>query len=182
MKATGIVRRVDELGRIVIPKEIRRTLHIREGDPLEIYTDPSDGCVCFKKYSPVAELSNFLRGYSDAVFRTLGIPVLISDRDCIIDVAGCSKRLVLDKPISAELEKLIERHENLITDRGEKIIPLTTDNSDKLLEYHAQVIFPIVADGEVMGTIILLPDGATKESQIKVAETMARMIGRQLEQ
>ena len=181
MRPTGIVRRIDELGRVVIPKEIRQNLRIREGGPLEIYVDRHENCLCLKKYSPISDLATFLRGYSDAASRTLGIPVLITDRDQIIDAAGCFRNFVLDEPISCELERLIEFHESLISNEEGKNIPLTVNNSN-LPDYKAQIIFPIIANEEVMGTIILLPDSVAKESQIKVAETMARMIGQQLEE
>ncbi len=93
MKATGIVRRIDDLGRVVIPKEIRRTLRIREGDPLEIYT-ATDGEVIFKKYSPVGELSAFAAQYADVIARISGMPTLICDTDHVIAAAGVSKREV----------------------------------------------------------------------------------------
>ena len=103
MKATGIVRRIDDLGRVVIPKEIRRTLRIREGDPLEIYT-ATDGEVIFKKYSPVGELSVFAAQYADVIARISAMPTLICDTDHVIAAAGCSKREFLERRISAVLE------------------------------------------------------------------------------
>ena len=103
MKATGIVRRIDDLGRVVIPKEIRRTLRIREGDPLEIFT-ASDGEVIFKKYSPMGELSEFSGQYSDILSRTADLPVIITDRDHVISVAGLPKKDYLERHISKELE------------------------------------------------------------------------------
>ncbi|NLA76410.1 MAG: AbrB/MazE/SpoVT family DNA-binding domain-containing protein, partial [Clostridiales bacterium] len=108
MKATGIVRRIDDLGRVVIPKEIRRTMRIREGDPLEIYTD-SEGEVIFKKYSPIGELSEFAGQYTEVLNRATGLPVLISDRDHIISCSGISKKDVLDRRVSAPLETLMEK-------------------------------------------------------------------------
>lgn len=91
MKATGIVRRIDDLGRIVVPKEIRRTLRIREGDPLEIFTG-REGEVILKKYSPIADLGQFAQAYAEALYETLGTPILISDRDEMIAVSGISDR------------------------------------------------------------------------------------------
>ena len=107
MKATGIVRRIDDLGRVVIPKEIRKTMRIREGDPLEIYTD-REGEVIFKKYSPIGELQNFAAEYADTLHKTSSLPIFICDRDAIIAVSGASKREYLDKKISKELEELID--------------------------------------------------------------------------
>ena len=106
MKATGIVRRIDDLGRVVIPKEIRRTMRIREGDPLEIFTN-RDGEVIFKKYSPMGELSEFAAQICDALHKTTGGIAAVCDRDAVIAVAGGGKRELLDRRISRELEELM---------------------------------------------------------------------------
>ena len=107
MKATGIVRRIDDLGRVVIPKEIRRTMRIREGDPLEIYTD-REGEVIFKKYSPMGELSSFAAQYADTLYRTCNLSVLICDRDAVIAAAGVSRKEYQEKTLSPELERVME--------------------------------------------------------------------------
>ena len=107
MKATGIVRRIDDLGRVVIPKEIRRTLRIREGDPLEIYT-ATDGEVIFKKYSPVGELSAFASQYAEVLSRVSGLPVIICDKDHVIAASGVSKRELLERRVSPVLENYME--------------------------------------------------------------------------
>ena len=106
MKATGIVRRIDDLGRVVIPKEIRRTLRIREGDPLEIFTD-REGEVILKKYSPISELGDFAKEYAETLYETLGTPVLISDRDEMIAAAGLSKKDYLNRRLSPGVEDII---------------------------------------------------------------------------
>lgn len=111
MKATGIVRRIDDLGRVVIPKEIRRTMRIREGDPLEIFT-ASDGEVIFKKYSPIGELSEFADQYAEVLCRATDLPVIITDRDHVISVSGISKKEYLERRISSELETLMESRTN----------------------------------------------------------------------
>ena len=103
MKATGIVRRIDDLGRVVIPKEIRRTMRIREGDPLEIYTD-RDGEVIFKKYSPIGELNGFASEYAETLYKTAGMPIFVCDRDAVIAVSGASKREYMDRKISKALD------------------------------------------------------------------------------
>ena len=112
MKATGIVRRIDELGRVVIPKEIRRTLRIREGDPLEIFTD-RDGEVILKKYSPIGELGDFAKEYAESLYQALGHTAVICDKDAVIAVAGGSKRELMDKPISEEVERLMKKFPGL---------------------------------------------------------------------
>ena len=119
MKATGIVRRIDDLGRVVIPKEIRRTLRIREGDPLEIYT-ATDGEVIFKKYSPVGELGEFARQYADALAQTSGHIVCITDRDRVIAVSGGDRKSLLGKEVSRGLQNVIEDRMNLCTQRSDK--------------------------------------------------------------
>ena len=119
MKATGVVRRIDDLGRIVIPKEIRRTLRIKEGDPLEIFTD-KEGEVILKKYSPIGELSEFATGYAETLSRTTGHIACITDKDSVIAVSGGSKKEFLEQSLSPELEKVMENKE-IYTSKGKKI-------------------------------------------------------------
>ena len=107
MKATGIVRRIDDLGRVVIPKEIRRTMRIREGDPLEIYTD-RDGEVIFKKYSPVGEMLSEAQGYCETLYKSCGLVVAVCDRDSVIACAGGAKKQVLDQKVPAEAERIMD--------------------------------------------------------------------------
>ena len=121
MKATGIVRRIDDLGRVVIPKEIRRTMRIREGDPLEIFTD-RDGEVIFKKYSPIGELNAFAAQYAETLYRTCDLLVVICDRDSVISSAGVSKKEYADKSLSDELERIIEGR-SLYAHRARGICP-----------------------------------------------------------
>lgn len=122
MKATGIVRRIDDLGRVVIPKEIRRTMRIREGDPLEIFTD-NDGEVVFKKYSPVGEMSPFANQYADVMSRACGLPVVISDRDHVVAVAGLPKKDYYERRVSAQLEELMEQRQTHIAKPGTRNAP-----------------------------------------------------------
>ena len=145
MKATGIVRRIDELGRVVIPKEIRRTLRIREGDPLEIFTD-REGQIILKKYSPIGELNEFAQEYCDSLYESTGYTTMISDRDFIIAIAGGSKKEYLDKRISPELEKLIENRNGFATDEDNKPMKITYEDGN-IEKYSAQVIAPIVMQG-----------------------------------
>ncbi|WGI63321.1 stage V sporulation T C-terminal domain-containing protein [Escherichia coli] len=120
MKATGIVRRIDDLGRVVIPKEIRRTLRIREGDPLEIFVD-RDGEVILKKYSPISELGDFAKEYADALFDSLGHSILICDRDTYIAVSGSSKKEYLNKSISDLLERTMDQRNSVLEDSKKEI-------------------------------------------------------------
>ncbi len=184
MKATGIVRRIDELGRVVIPKEIRRTLRIREGDPLEIFTD-HDGEVVLKKYSPIGEIAAIAKDYTDSLYRTLGHITLISDRDAIVAVSGASKRDQWEKALSAEVENIMQNRMTVVKNiaDGERMLPIVSD--DHIDQYTAQIVSPILADGEIVGGLILVSrDSGTKMTNVdlKVAETTSTIIGRQMEQ
>ena len=184
MKATGIVRRIDELGRVVIPKEIRRTLRIREGDPLEIFTD-HDGEVVLKKYSPIGAIAAIARDYTDSLSRSLGHTAVICDRDMVVCVSGASRKDLVEKPVSAELERLMfQRQEaRLNAAEGAHMVPVTQE--DDAGAYTAQMIVPIIADGDVIGTLLLLSrETGARMTEIdrKVAQTTAGIVGRQMEQ
>ena len=184
MRATGIVRRIDELGRVVIPKEIRRTLRIREGDPLEIFTD-HDGEVVLKKYSPIGEIATIAKDYTDSLHRTLGHVALISDRDAVVSASGTSKREYAEKPLSPEVDQILQSRQLQVLNlaSGARMIPVTND--DRPDAYSAQIIAPILADGEIIGGLILLSrESGVQMSDIdhKVAETTANIVGRQMEQ
>jgi len=179
MKATGIVRRVDDLGRIVIPKEIRRTLKIREGDPLEIYTE-KDGGVIFRKYSPMGDMLEFASQMCEAIGTNTGRIAAVADRDSIIALHGAPKRELMDKPNSLELEKLMEQRKNYRFQPGDSMIR-ATESSDK---YHLGVAAPILSQGDLMGCVMLLMgENATafQESDQKLAQTVANFLGKQLE-
>ena len=184
MRATGIVRRIDELGRVVIPKEIRRTLRIREGDPLEIYTD-HDGEVVLKKYSPIGEIATIARDYTDSLYRSLGHISCICDRDMVVSASGASKRELWEKPLSHELENAISNRQTLHLNAAAnaKMIPITNDDDPH--GYTAQIVVPIIADAEVIGALILLSRESgikMSDTDLKVAETTAGIVGRQMEQ
>ncbi len=183
MRATGIVRRIDELGRVVIPKEIRRTLRIREGDPLEIYTE-NNGEVVLKKYSPIGEISQIARDYSDSLYRSLGHWACICDRDAVVSVSGGMKKDYLQKPLSQEVESAMQARQTLrlSSQDGSRMLPLTRDDDPSA--YTAQSLIPVVADGEVIGALMLISrENAARisDTDMKVAETTASLIGRQME-
>lgn len=177
MKATGIVRRIDDLGRVVVPKEIRRTLRIREGDPLEIFID-RDGEVILKKYSPISELGQFAVEYAEALFDSLQSPVIICDRDEMIAVAGASKKEYLNKKIGTELEDTIEKRKLKYMDKA-STIEITVDRKIELASY---CIAPIISSGDPIGCIIIFSEdhkiGLTEE---KAAETAAIFLSKQME-
>ena len=181
MKATGIVRRIDELGRIVVPKEIRRVLRIREGDPLEIFTD-KDGEIVLKKYSPIGELSVFAQEYVEAIASSLGCGVCVSDRDAIIAVAGIPKKELLGKTLHRELEDAISDRESILARRGEKKYIKILGHGDN--EYEGQIVQTIICEGDAIGAVILLSKEGGKpigESEQKAAVIAANFLGRQME-
>ena len=180
MKATGIVRRVDDLGRIVIPKEIRRTLKIREGDPLEIYTE-KDGGVIFRKYSPMGELQDFASQICESIGDNTGYIAAVADRDGIIALSGAPKRDLMDKPNSRELDKLMESRKNYRYIPGDAMLR-ATESSDK---YHLGVAAPILSQGDLMGCVMLLQAEEEKsfaESDQRLVQTVAGFLGKQMEQ
>lgn len=181
MKATGIVRRIDDLGRVVIPKEIRRTLRIRESDPLEIFTD-REGEIILKKYSPIGEISTFAKQYTDSLAQVSGHVALIADRDQFISVSGGMKGL-FGKALSKELEEKLDNRESVQAQRGDRnFITIAIDDEDS---YVQQTIVPVICEGDVIGAVLLLnADVKAKmgETELKLAQSAAGFLGRQMEQ
>lgn len=180
MKATGIVRRIDDLGRVVIPKEIRRTLRIREGDPLEIFVD-RDGEVILKKYSPISELGDFAKEYADSLFESTNHITMITDRDNIIALSGASKKEYLEKQVGQLLENCMENRKTLVEAEGGSF-ELIKDVSE---QYSSLVVAPIISSGDPIGTVVLV----SKDEQVKMGtmetkmtETAAGFLAKQMEQ
>ena len=172
MKATGIVRRIDDLGRVVIPKEIRRTMRIREGDPLEIYTG-TDGEVVFKKYSPMGEMIGFAGDFATALAEGCDLAVIICDRDRCVAVGGASKRDLLEKPITSELEKIVEDRRLFVNREGASLFAVTG------YEQKICVAAPVIAAGDIVGSVVLLETENTHsatDSDINLAEVAARFL------
>lgn len=182
MKATGITRKIDELGRIVIPKEIRRTLRIREGTPLEIFTE-KNGEIVLRKYSPMGELVAFAQQYADSLAQTTSMMVCITDLEQVIAAAGGAKKDYLGKPISEKLEQMIEdRGQSQAQPEEKKYVPVIKDPVE---EKFAQTVSPIICQGDVIGSVILLAkDAKTKMGEIekKLTYCAAGFLGRQMEE
>ncbi|KAB8126498.1 stage V sporulation protein T [Gracilibacillus oryzae] len=178
MKATGIVRRIDDLGRVVIPKEIRRTLRIREGDPLEIFVD-RDGEVILKKYSPISELGDFATEYAEAMYESLGLSVLISDRDEFIAAAGESKKDYLGKQISKQLDQVMDSRQIKI-EKSEQTIEIADGKEEQL---QAFLIYPIIANGDPIGCMVILTREQKEFGEVeeKSAHTAAHFLAKQME-
>jgi AbrB family transcriptional regulator (stage V sporulation protein T) len=184
VKATGIVRRIDDLGRIVIPKEIRRTLRIREGDPLEIFVD-RDGEVILKKYSPIGELGDFAKEYTDALHETVGHIALIADRDAVIAVAGAPKKEFLDKRVGSEVEQAMARRETLLHNgaAGAELKAGLVGDDEDAPRFAAYVVVPIVVGTESIGTVMLAsrdPGVQLGDMERKLAETAAGFLAKQM--
>ena len=181
MKATGIVRRIDDLGRVVIPKEIRRTLRIREGDPLEIFTD-REGEIILKKYSPIGELGAFAREYAESLAQNAGHITCIVDKDQIIAVSGGAKKDFMEKHISGELEKVINtRNIHIATRNDTDFVPILEDDDESI--YNHELITPIISEGDVLGAVVMLSDDKKMgEVEEKLAQTASGFLGKQMEQ
>ena len=166
MKAAGIVRRIDDLGRIVIPKEVRSNLRLREGEPVEIFVD-RHGEVILKKYSPIEQLKQFSQEYADVLYSITGHSVAITDRDYVISIAGQNREYNVGDPIKPEVEDIANNKR------------ITSVNNEK-----SQVTAPIIAHGDTMGAFILIAEeGKTiSETEIKLADTAAKFIAKNIEE
>lgn len=177
MKATGIVRRIDDLGRVVIPKEIRRTLRIREGDPLEIYTD-REGEIILKKYSPISDLGEFANEYVDSLYETLGTPTLICDRDEIIAVAGVSKKDYVNRRLSSFAEDFMKER-TIVLEKMETTIELIPGQYEQVKSY---CVAPILSNGDPIGAVIIISKvHFVGEAEQKAAETAANFLAKQMD-
>lgn len=186
MKATGIVRRIDDLGRVVIPKEIRRTLRIREGDPLEIFVDRG-GEVILKKYSPIGELGDFAKEYADSLYEAIGHIACIADRDEIIAVAGGPKKEFLNKKIGPAVEKAMEARNSVLINQPRETLDgaLCAHETGEESPYEAEVIAPIIAEGDPIGAVLIVtkePDVKFTDLELKLAETAASFLAKQMEE
>ena len=179
MKATGIVRRIDDLGRIVIPKEIRRTLRFREADPVEIFTG-TDGEIILKKYSPVGELGEFARQYADALAQTSGHIVCITDREQVIAASGDDKKNLMNKPVTKELNQAMEGRCTIAAGEGEDGFVKVTDEA----QFKQEIMYPIICQGDVLGTVLMMSiDMKPKftDNEKKMVKTAANFLGKHME-
>ncbi|MDR1773250.1 MAG: AbrB/MazE/SpoVT family DNA-binding domain-containing protein [Clostridioides sp.] len=179
MKATGIVRRIDDLGRVVVPKEIRKTLRIKEGDPLEIFT-AKDGEVILKKYSPMGEMTEFAQTYADSIGDIYGFGIIITDADSIIAVSKLSKKDYKDKSITSDLEDVMLGRASKYLE-GEEVVSICRDDSK---DYHSQYIVPIISEsGDCIGSIIIIGKDASEQvqSEEKAIKLAAAFLGKQVQ-
>lgn len=180
MKATGIVRRIDDLGRVVVPKEIRKTLKIREGDPVEIFTD-NQGQIILKKYSPIGEMGDFARAYAEAMSQIAGHKVIVTDREKIIAVAGGVKKEYQGRNISRELEQVMENRTAVNSAKTGKIVSVAEGEEEPAAQ---QIIYPILCESDVVGAVVMFGKEKGKElseTENKIAGVAAAFLGRQME-
>ena len=180
MKATGIVRRIDDLGRIVIPKEIRRTMRIREGDPMEIFTS-REGEILLKKYSPVGELSEFAVALAESMAQTIGELVCVTDRDYVIAASGTGKKNYDGKTLEREFQIAIDNRCSQTMLESATIRVVEGDKG----EYESQTIATIISHGDSIGAVVILSHETEKtktESYLQLAKTMAGFLGKHMEQ
>lgn len=180
MKATGIVRRIDDLGRIVIPKEIRKTLKVKEGMPLEIFTD-QEGGIILKKYLPFSEFSNVAKEYAECMVQQTGLNVLVTDREKVIAAAGGSAKNLMGETISRKLERILDdRDEQLPTSERNRFIPVV----DGMMEREGEQVFSVIrSGGEIVGAVFLQSrDGRKKMGELekKIAAIAAQFLGKQV--
>lgn len=181
MRATGIVRRIDELGRIVIPKEIRRTMHIRETDSLEIFT-AKDGMVILRKYSPLEEIGELAERYADILAQVSGHGVMISDRDVFIACAGQGSKEFLGGNLSEELRNQLENRTAYLAEKqSQSYVPLFQEKSDP---YLYQAVAPIICQGDLIGSVILIEGDRRKklgEVELKLVSAASIFLGKHME-
>ena len=182
MKATGIVRRIDDLGRIVIPKEIRRTMRIREGDPMEIFTS-REGEILLKKYSPVGELGEFASELAESISQTIGELVCVTDRDYVIAAAGTGRKEYDGKPLDNSFQAAIDNRSNKVVgnEDGQGIAVVQGDAK----AYNRQAIATILSHGDCIGAVVILSkvtNANQDEMLLQLAKTVAGFLGRHMEQ
>lgn len=167
MKATGVVRRIDELGRIVIPKEIRKTMHIREGENIEIFID-GDQNIILKKYSAIKKLDDFAQRFTDAIYSYLKCNVMITDTDRVVAISGPLKKELNGEMLGQDMLNAIKKRESIL-ETTPKQLSITDNHSYK----GSYMIHSIISNGDVVGLVILLSEeekiGETEEKVVHIA-------------
>jgi AbrB family transcriptional regulator (stage V sporulation protein T) len=179
MKATGIIRRIDELGRVVIPREIRRTMKIYQGDALEIYT-ANDGEIILKRYSPIEDFAGTASQLAEAANKACGVSVIIMNKDFVVACAGVPKKDMIQHKISPAIENLIISKQSYIWHSDEEKIP-AVDIHDK---YFTKAIMPIFSYGDPIGAVALIGTNSIDEpteAEIKIIKTTAIFLGKQVD-
>lgn len=182
MKDTGIIRRIDELGRIVIPKEMRKTLRLNVGTQMEIYTNPT-GELILKKYSAISDIKDYAQIFCQALAEGGEKGVLICDTDTVLACNNVSKKDYLNKAISLDLEKLIFERKNYLLNVNENATTYPLVENDKTT-YYSQIIVPIIVSSDIVGAIVLLSsnkDLIFTTNDVKIVQTVANILNKMLE-
>jgi AbrB family transcriptional regulator (stage V sporulation protein T) len=175
MKSTGVVRRIDDLGRIVIPKEIRRNLRIHDGESMEIFVD--NELITLKKYSSLDELISMSELLVDAINNEIKKDVFITDMDKVIAYSGREKKKYISKTISSDLVQIINERMNI--KYNNKSIELI----DGITYNYNYVVYPIIANGDASGSVVVLSDDLEiSEEDEKIVKFVADFLGKHIEQ
>ena len=179
MRATGIIRRIDDLGRIVIPKEIRKTLHIRESDPLEIFTE-KDGGIILKKYSPIGEMGSNAQQYAESIAAQIPHTICICDQDSVIACSGPNAKKLNGKLLHEKAEEALLERKNILTDyESDDFFPLVADFPDV---FRYLCLSTIIAESEAVGFVCILSiEDKLTENELKIARIASGFLGKQLE-
>ena len=181
MQDTGIIRRIDELGRIVIPKELRKKLRIREGDPLEIYTNKNE--MVLKKYSPVMAIVEHAKAVAEGLNAVVGKHCIVTDTNTVIAVSSGKINYYVGKEITQGIEKVIKERKTVIScfQDDQPIVPIIRDDEN---QYNSQIIVPVIANGDGYGTVILVDKGSSFRFTIedeKLVKLGASFLSKQFE-
>lgn len=179
MRATGIVRRIDDLGRIVIPKEIRKTMHIRESDPLEIFTE-RDGGIILKKYSPIGEMGVIAQQYADSIATSIPHTICVCDQDSIIAAAGPNGKKLIGKLLHEKSEEALRDRRQFLSDKGNPdFIPLISDFPEEFISISMATI---IAEGDAIGLMCILSNEESLTQQhLMISQIAASFLGKQME-
>lgn len=184
MRATGIVRRIDDLGRIVIPIEIRRNMNIRDGDPLEIFVD-KNGEVILKKYSAIADLADFVQGLADSLHETTHLLALVTDRDEVVAEAGAEGRGHRGRRIGEVVIRAMDGRETLVFAPDRHNHPGSVFDGEERCPFASEVIAPVIQAGDPVGAVILAstdPRQPVTQIEVKLAQTAAGFVARHMEE
>lgn len=173
MKATGVVRRIDELGRIVIPKEIRKNFRIKEGENVEIYID--DNNIILKKYSELKNVSDISSNIIDSVFSVINKDIIITDMSNIMELSSSLKNVFFNKELSVEYQNMLSKREKIIQ-KSSKNLCIT----DQIVDY-SYIVNPMIVNGDLIGSIVLLSKDTITNNDIIVVDIITKILTKYIE-
>lgn len=174
MKATGVVRRIDELGRIVIPKEIRKNFRIKEGENVEIYID--DNNIILKKYSELKNVSDISSNIIDSVFSVINKDIIITDMSNIMELSSSLKNVFFNKELSVEYQNMLSKREKIIQ-KSSKNLCIT----DQIVDY-SYIVNPMIVNGDLIGSIVLLSKDTIINNDIIVVDIITKILTKYIEE